>query len=62
MKQKAVPYKSTHRQLAAEGFSPEQALMARIKVSTVEKGKRYALVTTGMEESVVYAVDGNMFN
>lgn len=61
MKQKAVTYKSTHRQLAAEGFSPEQA-MARIKVSTVEKGKRYALVTTGMEESVVYAVDGNMFN
>ena len=47
MKQKAVTYKSTHEQLVAEGFSPEQALMVRTKVSTVEKGKRYTLVTAG---------------
>ena len=60
MKQKAVTYKSTHEQLVAEGFSPEQALMVRTKVSTVEKGKRYTLVTAGREKSVVYAVDGNI--
>ena len=60
MKQNVVTYKSTHEQLVAEGFSPEQALMVRTKVSTVEKGKRYTLVTTGMEESVIYAVDGNI--
>lgn len=60
MMQNVVTYKSTHEQLVAEGFSPEQALMVRTKVSTVEKGKRYTLVTTGMEESVVYAVDGNI--
>ena len=60
MKQNVVIYKSTHEQLVAEGFSPEQALMVRTKVSTVEKGKRYTLVTTGMEESVVYAVDDNI--
>ncbi len=60
MKQKTVTYKSTYEQLAAEGFSPEQDLMARAKISTVEKGKRYTLVTTGKEESVVYAIDGNI--
>lgn len=60
MKQKIVKYKSTHEQLVAEGFSPEQPLMVRTKISTTEKGKRYTLVTTGMEESVVYAVDGNI--
>ena len=60
MKQKALTYKSTHEQLAAEGFSPEQVLKVRTKISTVEKGKRYTLVTTGIEESVVYAVDGNI--
>lgn len=60
MKQKALTYKSTHEQLTAEGFSPEQVLKVRTKISTVEKGKRYTLVTTGMEESVVYAVDGNI--
>lgn len=60
MKQKAVAYKSTHERLGAEGFSPEQPLAARCKISTTEKGKRYVLVTTGAEESVVYAVDGNI--
>jgi hypothetical protein len=60
MKQKTATYKSTHEQLDAEGFSPEQPLMVRTKISTNEKGKRYILVTTGIEESVVYAVDGNI--
>ena len=60
MKQKALAYKSTHEQLAAEGFFPEQAPMVRTKISAVEKGKRYTLVTTGREESVVYAVNDNI--
>ncbi len=60
MKQKTATYKSTHEQLDAEGFSPEQPLMVRTKINTNEKGKRYILVTTGIEESVVYAVDGNI--
>lgn len=58
MKQKT--YKSTHERLVEAGFSPEQPLMVRAKVSTAEKGKRYTLVTSGREESVVYAVDGNI--
>lgn len=58
MKQKT--YKSTHERLVSEGFSPEQPLVVRTKISTIEKGKRYTLVTTGVEESVVYAVDGNI--
>ncbi|HJB44267.1 MAG TPA: hypothetical protein IAB87_05725 [Candidatus Coprenecus merdipullorum] len=53
-------YKSTYELLAAEGFSPEQRLMTRARISTSEKGKRYVLVTNGVEESVVYAVDGNI--
>lgn len=61
MKQKAGTYKSTHEQLDAKGFSPEQPLMVRTKISTNEKGKRYVLITTGsIEESVVYAIDGNV--
>ena len=62
MKQKTARHKSTHERLAAEGFSPEQPLAARCKISTTEKGKRYVLVTTGAEESVIYAVDGNIVN
>lgn len=53
-------YKSTYELLAAEGFSPEQRLMTRARISTSEKGKRYVLVTNGIEESVVYAVDGDI--
>lgn len=53
-------YKSTYELLAAEGFSPEQRLMTRTRISTSEKGKRYVLVTNGIEESVVYAVDGDI--
>ena len=60
MKQKTARHKSTHERLAAEGFSPEQPLAVRSKISTIEKGKRYVLVTTGREESVVYAVDENI--
>lgn len=60
MKQKTVTYKSTHELLATNGFFPEQLLMARTIITTVEKGKRYKLVTTGVEESVVYAIDGNI--
>ena len=55
-----MAYKSTHERLSAEGFSPEQPLMVRTKVCTMEKGKRYALLTSGMEESVVYDVDDNI--
>lgn len=60
MKQGKATYKSTHERLTAEGFSPEQPLMSRTKISTMEKGKRYALVTKEGEESVVYAIDGNI--
>ena len=60
MKQGNVAYKSTHERLSAEGFSPEQPLMVRTKVCAMEKGKRYALLTSGMEESVVYDVDDNI--
>lgn len=60
MKQKQVDFKSTHERLVSQDLSPEQPLMIRTKISTNEKGKRYVLVTTGIEESVVYAVDGNI--
>ena len=60
MKQEKAEYKSTHERWMSEGFSPEQPLQVRAKVSTNEKGKRYTLVTTGNEKSVVYAVDGNI--
>ena len=59
MKQKTARHKLTHERLAAEGFSP---LAVRSKISTIEKGKRYVLVTTGLEESVIYAIDGNIVN
>lgn len=50
-----------NEQLCTKGFSsPEQPLKVRTRISTNEKGKRYVLVTTGIEESVVYAVDGNI--
>lgn len=62
MKQKTARHKSTHERLAAEGFSPEQPLAVRSIISTIEKGKRYVLVTTGREESVIYAIDGNIVN
>lgn len=62
MKQKTARHKSTLERLAAEGFSPEQPLAVRSKISTIEKGKRYVLVTTGREESVIYAIDGNIVN
>lgn len=34
--------------------------MTRARISTSEKGKWYVLVTNGVEESVVYAVDGDI--
>ena len=53
-------YGSTHERLTAEGYVPEQALLFRAKVSVSENGKRYLLATNGKEQSVVYAVDGNI--
>lgn len=53
-------YNSTHDRLASDGFLPEQLLKVREKVSVSENGKRYLLSTNGIEESVVYAVDGNI--
>lgn len=44
----------------AEGYAPEQGLQIRAKISVSENGKRYLLATNGKEESVVYAVDGNI--
>lgn len=55
-----MTYCSTHEKLMAEGFSPEQPILSRSKISAGEKGKRYTLVTNGKEASVVYAVDGNV--
>ena len=50
-----------NEQLCTKGFSsPEQPLKVRTSIIKNEKGKRYVLVTTGIEESVVYAVDGNI--
>lgn len=60
MKEDKKIYDSTHERLLAEGYSPEQVLQIRAKVSVSEKGKRYLLATNGKEESVVYAVDGNI--
>lgn len=60
MKQEKPAYSSTHECLLSEGFSPEQPLMARTKLSITEKGKRYTLLTKGTEKSVVHAVDGNI--
>lgn len=60
MKEDKKTYGSTHERLLAEGYAPEQALQIRAKVSVSENGKRYLLATNGKEESVVYAVDGNI--
>lgn len=60
MKEEKKSYVSTHERLMAEGYTPEQVLQIRAKVSVSEKGKRYLLATNGKEESVVYAVDGNI--
>lgn len=60
MKLEKTTYKSTHERLEAEGFSPEQQLEVRSRISTTEKGKKYILVTDGIKKSVVYAVDGNI--
>lgn len=60
MKLEKTTYKSTHERLEAEGFSPEQQLEVRSRISTTEKGKKYILVTDGTKKSVVYAVDGNI--
>lgn len=60
MKECGEIYNSTHDCLIAEGYAPEQYLQIRAKVSVNEKGKRYLLATNGNEESVVYAVDGNI--
>lgn len=35
-------------------------MQIRAKISVSENGKRYLLATNGKEESVVYAVDGNI--
>lgn len=60
MKEDKKTYGSTHERLLAEGYAPEQVLQIRAKVSVSENGKRYLLATNGKEESVVYAVDGNI--
>ena len=60
MKPEKVTYRSTNERLSAEGYVPEQQLAVRSRLSTGEKGKRYLLVMTGEEESVVYAIDGNI--
>jgi len=60
MMEEKKTYGSTHERLKAEGYAPEQDLQVRAKVSVSENGKRYLLVTNGKEESVVYAVDGNI--
>ena len=51
---------STNERLTLEGYAPEQSLQVRAKISVSENGKRYMLTTNGQEESVVYAVDGNI--
>ncbi len=60
MKEDKKTYDSTHEQLLAERHTPEQVLQIRAKVSVSENGKRYLLATNGKEESVVYAVDGDI--
>lgn len=46
MKLEKTTYKSTHERLEAEGFSPEQQLEVRSRISTTEKGKNiYSLLT-----------------
>ncbi len=58
MKRGEREYSSTFDRLTVEGFVPEQNLQFRSKVAVCEKGKRYALVIAGGQDSVVYAVDG----
>ena len=64
MKEEKKTYNSTHNSthecLTAVGYTPDQDLRIRAKVSVSENGKRYLLATHGKEESVVYAVDGNV--
>lgn len=57
---KEEKYNSTFDCLRTEGYVPEQTLQVRAKISVSENGKRYLLATNGKEESVVYAVDGNI--
>lgn len=58
MKRGEREYSSTFDRLTIKGFASEQNLQSRSKVTVCEKGKRYALVTTEGQDSVVYAVDG----
>lgn len=51
---------STHEALMQAGFEPEQGLSARKILTTIEKGKRYALQIANGKESVLYQVDGNI--
>ena len=60
MKERTNSHGSTHEHLTADGYVPEQALLPRAKISVSENGKRYILATNNKEESVVYAVDGNI--
>lgn len=58
MKRGEREYSSTFDRLTVDGFAPEQNLQSRTKVTVSEKGKRYALITTEGQDSVVFAVDG----
>ena len=58
MKRGEREYSSTFDRLTVEGFVSEQNLQSRSKVTVSEKGKRYALITTQGQDSVVFAVDG----
>lgn len=60
MKEDKKTYGSTYERLTSEGYTPEQPLQVRAKISVSENGKRYMLATGGKEESVVYAVDGDI--
>ena len=51
---------STYETLVQAGFVPVQELAARKILTTIEKGKRYALQISNSKESVLYQVDGNI--
>lgn len=51
---------STYSNLMAQGYEPQQPLLARKTVVTQEKGVKYTLDVKSQQPSVIFQVDGNI--
>lgn len=56
----ATTIKSTHDNLSANGYHPEQPLQVRKTIVESENGKKYSLEVLDNKASVSYQVDGNI--